>query len=312
MGAVLTMKLTTAIRRFDAQLRADGKSPLTRAVYLRDLQMFVQWARKPVDIDKITSRIVSSYLTSEAFMQTEYGEPKAVASLNRAKSALRSFFRFLSDAGYMKHNPATLVRLARAPRKPPAVLADREINVLTKTLESDRSAIAKRDHLIFSLFLGTGIRLGSLVALNVDDVEVTRETIQTRGKNGTSQVVFLNKRLRRLLRAYLHNHPAKPDGPLFLSSRGGRLGARQVQLRLCHWLEKTGITGHYTIHTLRHTFATRIYENTGDLRLTQRALGHQRITTTEIYTHVSNDRLKNAVQSLGLMDRQKAKKRCGK
>jgi integrase/recombinase XerC len=303
------MKLTTAIRRYDAQLRADGKSPLTRTVYLRDLRTFKQWIGKPVDIGKITSRVVSGYLTSETFTHTQGGKPKSVSSLNRAKSALRSFFQFLADADYMKHNPTTFVRLARTTRKPPAVLADHEIGALFKTLESDRSPIAKRDQLIFSLFLGTGIRLGSLVALNVEDVDVAQEILRTNGKNGAQQIVFLSTRLKRRLKAHLQSHTAKPDGPLFLSSRGKRIGARQVQLRLGHWLDKAGITGGYTVHTLRHSFATRVYEKTGDLRLTQRALGHKRITTTEIYTHVSDTRLKAAVQSLDVLDQQKNSKK---
>jgi site-specific recombinase XerD len=179
-------------------------------------------------------------------------------------------------------------------------MADKEVRALFAALKKLKSPIADRDALMFMLLLGTGIRLGSLVTLNVEDVDVTQRTLRIKGKNGTEQFVFLSRQLKKLLKFHLKNYPAGATDPLFTSMRGRRIGARQVQLRFTYWLENAGITRRYSIHSLRHLFATRIYEKTGDLRLTQRALGHKRITTTEIYAQVADSRLKRAVQSLDL------------
>ncbi len=104
------MKLSTAIRRFETQLRADGKSPHTREVYLRDLRSLVFRLRGDVKISSITPHTLARYLSTESFTHTASGKHKAAISLNRSKSALRSFFRFLTDAGYLRANPARLIR----------------------------------------------------------------------------------------------------------------------------------------------------------------------------------------------------------
>ena len=290
------MMLSTAIRRYDAQLRADGKSPHTREVYLRDLESFAGWTGRTKNIRKITPTHLTRYLISSIFTQTAAGKAKAVVSLNRSKSALRSFFRFLTDVGHLRENPARLVRSARCPQKIPACLTEQETRGLLATIKREKTPMAERDHLIFALMLGTGIRLGSLVALNVGDVDLASGTIRVNGKGNVEQLVFVNGGLKRLLKKQMARRD--PSTPLFLSMRGGRIGSRQVQLRLGFWLRKAGITRPCTVHTLRHTFATRLYETTGDLRLVQRALGHRQVTTTEIYTRVTNRAIARAVRLL--------------
>ncbi len=292
------MKLSTAIRRFDCQLRADGKSPHTQEVYLRDLALFARWLRRDVNISTTTPATLARFLTSRIFTHTASGKPKAVISINRSKSALRSFFRFLTDAGYLKANPARLVRSAPASQRPPRVLTQKETRALLATIKKAKTPIAKRDHLMFSLLLGTGIRLSSLVNLNVGDVDLGSGTIRVNGKGNVERLVFLNRGLKRLSRSYL---APRDDimGPLVLSMRARRIGARQVELRLAYWLELAGITCRCSVHTLRHTFATQLYEKTNDLRLVQRALGHRRVTTTEIYTQLGDADLKCAIRDFG-------------
>ncbi len=220
----------------------------------------------------------------------------AVVSLNRSKSALRSFFRFLTDAGHLRQNPARLVRSAPCYQKPPSCLSPEEAQRLLAAMRKDRTPIAQRDHLMFALMLGTGIRLGSLVGLSVGDVDLGSGTIRINGKGNVEQLVFLNGELKRLLKKHIGRRDTVD--PFFLSLHGDRIGSRQVQLRLECWLREAGITRHCTVHTLRHTFASRLYENTGDLRLVQRALGHRHITTTEVYTTVTNRAIARAVRRL--------------
>ena len=295
------MRLSTAIGRFDAQLHADGKSPLTRQVYVRDLRAFKRWSGNGVELSTITPADIARFLTTETFTHTAGGRPKKTISLNRSKSALRSFFQFLVDAGCVTENPARLIRMGRCSRNVPAYLSRSEIRTLLRSLEKVNAPIARRDRLMIMVMLSTGIRLGSLVALNVGDIDVGHGTLNIRGKNGTESAVFLSRPLKRLLKRHVADRPVPNDEPLFLSNRGRRIGVRQVELRLAHWLHIAGITKQCSAHSLRHTFATCLYEKTGDLRLVQRALGHRRITTTDIYAHMSDSRLRRAVQHLDLL-----------
>ncbi len=292
------VKLSTAIRRFDCQLRADGKSPHTRAVYLRDLRLLAKWLRHDVNISTITPTKLARFLTSRIFTQTAFGKPKATISINRSKSALRSFFRFLTDAGYLNANPARLIRSAPASQRPPRILTEKETRALLATIKKHKTPIARRDHLMFALLLGTGIRLSSLVNLIVGDVDLASGKIRINGKGNVERLVFLNGGLRRLLKSYLVKRDDATD-PLFLSLRARRIGPRQVELRLTYWLELAGITCRCSVHTLRHTFATRLYEKTNNLRLVQRALGHRRVTTTEIYTQLADADLACAIRDFG-------------
>ena len=116
---VMLMKLSTAIGRFDAQLRADGRSPHTRAVYIRDLRSLKKWLGERANVEMIRPQHLTRYLTSKTFTHMDNGRPRATITLNRMKSALRIFFQFLLDAGYIKDNPARLVRLSKSSRKPP-------------------------------------------------------------------------------------------------------------------------------------------------------------------------------------------------
>ena len=219
-----------------------------------------------------------------------------MVSINRSKSALRSFFRFLTDSGYLKNNPARLIKSAPCSQKPPTILTRSEVRHLLSAIQKQKTPLAVRDGLMFRLMLGTGIRLASLVGLNVGDVDLAVGTVRINGKRNVEQLVFLNPDLKRQLRAHAVGR-GHPDAPLFVSSRKTRIGARQVELRFAHWLEQADIARRLSVHTLRHTFASRLYETTGDLRLVQEALGHRNITTTEIYTHTGTIRLKRAIQT---------------
>ena len=131
------------------------------------------------------------------------------------------------------------------------------------------------------------------------DVDLEAGTLHIRAKGGAQEQVFLNPGLGAMLAAYLRETSPEanggPDLPLIRSKSGKRLGSRQIQLNFARWLKQADITRPMSVHSCRHTFATRLYQKTGDLYLVQRALGHRQITTTEIYARVSDDRLRRAV-----------------
>jgi len=246
------MKLSVAIKRFDTQLRADGKSERTRQAYLTDLRKLRGWLGRDVAISAINPDTLARFLADGN------GETKSALTVNRTKTALRVFFRFLSDAEYLSENPARLIRSTPTDRRVPSYLSIDEARRLLDAIANSDSALAKRDHAMFSLLLGTGIRLGSLVALNVGGVNLTEGTVTIKAKGGREETVFLNARLCKLLVRYIKTVSATDGTPLFRSRNGGRLGPRQVQLRLKHWLKATGITKQLSVHCLRHYVEFRI------------------------------------------------------
>ena len=286
------MKLSTAIRRFEEQLRAEGKSSITREVYIRDLELLRRWLGQGTAIDGITPHKLTRFINSPVFSHTK-GTPKAAVSMNRSKSAIRTFFQFTVDAGYVKQNPARLIRLARTQPKPPRPMSNVDVKKLFAVLRKDRSPIARRDEVMFTLMLGTGIRLGSLVGLSVSDVDLASGTLRIQAKGGIEQVVYLPPAIRKQLQRYVKG--LDDSTALFQTQASRRLQSRQIQLRFSKWLRQAGLTGH-TVHSLRHTFGTRLYQQTRDLRLVQHALGHRHVSTTEVYTGINDGRLRRELR----------------
>jgi len=295
------MRLKAAMIRFDRQLAANGRSVHTRVAYWRDLRNFAEWFGNQ-SVNRVKPDDLARFLTSKQVLLRSDSQPRKPITVNRTKSALRSFFAFCVESGWVKENPARLVRSSPATPKEPGTLSKPEIGRIRAVLDSQYGQLASRDHLIFELLLGTGIRLGSLVALDKGDVDLPSGTVHIRLKGGTEGRVFLNPGLRRLMRRYLKENGTQgacaADTPLFRGQSGRQLGARQIQLRFARRFKEAGINRPTSLHSLRHTFATRLYEKTGDLHLVQRALGHRQITTTEIYARVGGNRLRQAVCSM--------------
>ena len=296
------MKLKAAISRFDRQLAADGRSVHTRAAYRRDLRALAGWLGGNPELVRVSPDDLARFLTSDKVLLTPAGRARAAITINRTKSALRSFFAFCVQSGFLRENPARLIRSSPTAVKSPTTLTENEIGRLREVVGGNGSPLAHRDRLALELLLGTGIRLGSLVALNVGDADLRTGTLRIRLKGGTQGRVFLNPGLRRMMHRYLKENAPQgtcgPDTALFRASTDRRLGARQIQLRFAVLCRVAGIDRRVSIHSLRHTFATRLYEKTGDLHLVQRALGHRQITTTEVYARVSDQTLRRAVNTI--------------
>jgi len=291
------MNIANAVDRFTRQLAANGRSVHTQAAYRRDLEGLGRWMGGKPDVGKVTPDLLARFLTSDAALLSPTGDPRSPMSVNRTKSALRSFFAFCQESGWIKENPSRLIRSASTSPKEPTTLTDSDVRRLRNLLMVGETHPADRNRLVFELLLGTGMRLGSLVSLNLGDIDLNSGIAHIRTKGNRRDKVYLNLQLQRLIARYLKNVAAEantsPASPLFRSVHGRRLGARQIQLNFAKWCREVGITA--SVHSLRHTFATRLYHKTGDLHLVQRALGHRQITTTEIYARVSDDRLKLAV-----------------
>ena len=292
------MNIANGVDRFVRQLAANGRSGHTQAAYRRDLEGLGRWIGGKPAVGKISPDLLARFLTSDAVLLMPDGQPRSPMSVNRTKSALRSFFAFCVESGWIRGNPARLIRSTPTSPKEPALLSEEDIRRL-RGVWSGRvtGPTTSRDRLIFEVLLGTGMRLGSLVSLNVGDIDLKSGIAHIRTKGGGRDKVFLNPQLQRLIARYLRNAAPEantsPNSSLFRSIHGHRLGARQIQLNFAKWCREAGIAA--SVHSLRHTFATRLYRTTGDLHLVQRALGHRQITTTEVYARVSDDSLRQAV-----------------
>jgi len=293
------MLLHEAIERFHVQLKADGRSPHTISSYMRDLGLLTDFMGDgtvaSIDIEKL-----NAFLTSTPVTHQSNGNAKAPISVNRTKSTIKSFFSFLLRMNAIQSNPADNVRIKYYQRKVPDILTAQERKVLFKLLKNTKGQRAFRDRIIYSVFLNTGIRLAELVGLNIDDINLSDKRMTITAKGNQEVTKFLNSRVRRDLEQYLRfrKRVVVSSNALFLSNRGERISARQVQRSFELWLNAAGIKKGLTIHSLRHTFASNIYERTHDLVVTQEALGHRHIATTTIYTHLHQDSLFEALESI--------------
>jgi len=289
---------------FARRLEAQGGSPRTVSAYTRDLDRVASAlaARRPgLVLGDVTPALLDDVLSGPAITAGTRGAPSSSATLHRLKASVRSFFAWAEETGMVSSNPARFVRLQRLNPKPPVFLTEREKRQLLKTLRQTDTREARRDRVIIEMFLGTGIRLQELVNLDVDDVDLDAKHIRIVGKGSVPQVKFLKTDLRSLLRGYLAERRRMGVGDttaLFLSNRDTRLTARQVARRLDTWVGAAGISKHLGPHALRHTFATHLYAKSGDILIVQRALGHASVSTTQVYTHLVDGALEDAMERL--------------
>jgi integrase/recombinase XerD len=291
------MTLRTAIRRFAVQMEADGKSPLTTRVYVGELERLGRKLGTRVPISRIRPATLATYLVSDACRLGPNGAPRSARTLNRTKTAIRLLFAYLVGAGALKESPARLLQNARLDPPLPVALSDREVKQFLHALgvESRESDVGRRDQVLFTLLLKSGMRLSAALALNVDHLDLRNALAITNGKHARVQRVFLPRDVVRLLRAHL-KRTGTTSGPVFLG-RGGRLSSRQVQFRFHHYVTLAGIDRPVTVHSLRHSFATRLRQRTGDLRIVQAALGHRDIQSTQVYCTLDEEEVRRAVAS---------------
>ena len=297
------LDLTGATEAFCARLSAEGRSPATIAAYRRDLALVARVADElapGIVCRAVTAGLLDQVFSAGAVTESERG-PRSAASLHRMKAAVRAFFAWAAEAGVVDDNPARSIRMHRLPRKLPVFLTTAEKKRLLKELKGRTDFSALRDRAMIEVLLGTGIRLGELAALDMDDIDLDAKHLRVRAKGNVPQVKFIKTDLRTLLRRYLaerRRHGRPEMEALFLSNRDGRLCQRQIANRLAHWLRKAGIEKELTPHGLRHTFATHLYGATNDLLVVQRALGHRDVSTTQIYTHLVDGQLEEALERL--------------
>jgi len=288
------MNLQDASGQFQTQLLADGRSLHTRRQYGRHLRSLITWLeqrRRPRTLRSLTPSVVAEFFASEAANTSARGGAKKATSTNAMRTSIRCFCRWAHESGLIASNPARLLRRARCAAPPPKALrADEQERLLAVLAEAEGEAAA-RDRMLIELLLGSGIRIGSALALNIEDVDLDHAEVTLRtAKGDRPATAVLPKAVVDALRDYIGE---RRTGPLFLAD-DRRVSMRHAQRRIGGWFEAAGITGR-SAHSLRHAFATRLLERTGDLRLVQVALNHASIVSTTIYASIQRDRVRAAV-----------------
>lgn len=206
-------------------------------------------------------------------------------SLQRELSAIRSFYNYLLKKRLLDNNPATHIRAPKQTRKLPKVLDVDQVFGLLETPADSRLEI--RDLAMFELFYSSGLRLSELAALNINDLDISDQSLRVRrGKGGKQRDLPVGSKAIIAINKWLTYRPKTSDPALFISNKGNRLGQRSIQLRLDRWGKKQGLPEHVHPHMLRHSFASHLLESSQDIRAVQELLGHSNIGTTQIYTHL--------------------------
>ena len=288
------MEMRDALEQFMTHLRNERQvSPHTLDAYSRDVALFIEFCEArgydmaPGTVDVKRIRHYLGNLRRDGMSAT---------TAARRLSALRTFFKYLKKKGVIEVNPAALVESARREKKLPEYLRGDELNLLLQAPPADSPA-GLRDSAILEMFYATGLRISELVSLDVDDVSRGDEQLRVVGKRGKERIVFVGGGAARAVSAYIENGrpPLAGDPPeraLFLNKGGTRLTPRSIQRMLKKYIHEAALAKNIPPHALRHTFATHLIEGGADLRTVQSLLGHSSLSTTQIYTHVTSEHLK--------------------
>jgi integrase/recombinase XerD len=290
--------LSDAIQQYMTFLRVErGLSSATISAYATDLRGFARDAAASGDLWQTDARVATNHLAALS------RPPRTLrpSSHRRKAASIRAFYRFCFGEGLIERDVASLLDLPRASRQLPDTLDVQEVEAL---LEAPDAESAVRARALLELLYSCGLRVSEALNLDLEDISLREASVRVIGKGdrerrlpvGDVAIVALERYLdevRPTLIAKASPHlAAKRGGPLFMSDRGQRLG-RMAAWRLIQTAANVGgVTGHVTPHTLRHSFATHLLEGGADLRVVQELLGHASITTTQLYTHLTGERIR--------------------
>lgn len=276
-----------------------GVSANTLASYRRDLARYTAYLgeRGVSDPASVTEAHVSDFLATLREGSADH-PPLAASSAARTLVAVRGFHRFLVLEGDTTQDPAGAVSPPRPPARLPKAISIEAVERLLAAASVGDTPASLRDRALLEVLYGAGARISEAVGLDVDDVDTAEGVVRLFGKGGKERVVPLGSYAAEALSAYLvRARPvlaAKGKGTpaIFLNQRGGRLSRQSAWTTLRAAAERAGLSGHLSPHTLRHSFATHLLDGGADVRVVQELLGHASVTTTQIYTMVTVQRLR--------------------
>ncbi len=298
MGRIrIVIGLDEAVERFLVHL-ATTRSPHTVKAYGTDLAQFVEYALSTgiQTVDTLNERLVRAWLDSH----------RTATRTTRARKlyALRTFFKFCRAMGWIHADPTATLALPIEKRPLPKFLTRSQAEAVVEQPEQDEATplpIRLRNRALLELLYATGMRVSELVSLDIGAIDFETRSIRERGKGGRERIVLFGQAAHEALTDYLRTgrpeliHPEKPTRALFLNAQGSRLTVRSVHRIVKRYSQQAGTP--ISPHTLRHTFATHMLDGGADLRCVQELLGHRKLSTTQVYTHLTLERLRETVQN---------------
>lgn len=280
-------------------------SPHTLDNYGRDLLRFFEFAEE---------QSLSEWADLETkhvrqFVATIHRQGLAGSSIQRVLSAVRSFYRFLSREGLVEQNPALAVQAPKSPRKLPSTLDADQMGQLLDIPIID--AVSARDAAIMELIYSSGLRISELVSLDMHSIDLSDHSLRVTGKGSKTRMLPIGTKASAAIERWLdyrHELADYVEAALFVSKRGTRISVRAVQQRMDYWGKRLGVQGKVHPHRLRHSFASHMLESSGDLRAVQQLLGHEDISTTQIYTHLDFQHLMQVYEGAHPRAHKKGKK----
>jgi integrase/recombinase XerC len=286
--------VTWGLAGFESSLA--GRSSATRRAYLSDISGFVEWAERggaegPEKVDRALLRRYLAYLTTRRY---------ARASVSRKAAALRCYFAWMARTGGLEIDPARRLGAPSGGSRLPRVLDRLEIGGILDVAEaigatrpeSLAGACGARDHAVLELLYGCGLRVAELCGLDMGDLDLRGQSVTVVGKGSKQRMVPMHERCAASIATWLDGPRAvllgdqSPTNAVFLNRLGKRLGTRDVR----RIVDRCSASPAHP-HALRHTFATHLLDGGADLRVVQELLGHASLSTTQVYTHVSKERL---------------------
>lgn len=272
-----------------------GRSVNTLSAYRRDLIGYCSWlSARSLDVRVVTASDI------DRFVDARRSEAVAASSLARQMAAVRTFHRFMVSEGHRVDDPTADFEGVKVPAGIPKPLTEEEVESLLSSVVGD-DPVALRDRAVLELLYATGARISELCGLSLGDIDLEAGMVRLYGKGSKERLVPVGRMARGAIHRWLVDGRAELSpirwarrgdaDAVFLNSRGGRLGRQAAYAIVVRHGERAGVTSHLSPHVLRHSCATHMLDHGADLRIVQEMLGHASISTTQVYTRVSQERL---------------------
>lgn len=285
------------IKEFEKYLNVEKNYSIhTINNYLNDINDFMEF----INMNKINIYSIK-YNDIREYLNYLYSKNLSKSSVSRILSTLRTFFKWLVRENKIKSNPMELITSPKKDKKLPTYLNHDDVEKILN-IPDIKTPLGMRDSAILEMLYSTGIRVGELISIKISDINYSEKTINVFGKGSKERVVLFGDALLEKLTLYIKRGrnellKKKQSNILFLNHHGNPLTERGIEDILNRIIKKGGLEFTIHPHMLRHTFATHMLDNGADLKVVQELLGHENLSTTQIYTHVSNERLRKVYLS---------------
>lgn len=286
------------LRTFFRYLLSEGKPEI-----LHNPEKFKEVTVESVDLEYLKG--VTTEQIYDFLLYTDSERDNQTAAKARKLAAIRALYKFfVNKRGYMEDSPAANIDSPKKKKALPKFLSLEEARDLLAAVAGDvESPNRERDFCMITLFLNCGMRVGELVGINLQDIDPELRSVRVLGKGNKERIIYLNEACRESLRSYLSIRRSEryvkcADRALFVTNRMSRISIQAVQVTVQKYLKMAGLESkHYSVHKLRHTAATLMYQSGAvDIRVLKDILGHEQLNTTQIYTHVSNRSMEEAMK----------------